>query len=109
VKCEKYWPEAKESAMFGDISIRCTKENVFPEYTKRFFRIKTMESDERKVLEKIYVLKIIVKFLLQIIQMHYTAWPDHGVPQHPHSLANFAGKVLKIKTQQPPIVVHCRF
>jgi len=39
--------------------------------------------------------------------MHYTVWPDHGVPKYPQSMANFAKQILEIETSSP-IVVHCR-
>ena len=43
-----------------------------------------------------------------ISQYHYTAWPDHGVPDSPHSLMSMLGM---IRDEQPtndvPLVIHC--
>ena len=43
----------------------------------------------------------------QVTHLHYTAWPDHGVPQYPQSLANFSRKILDNDTKTP-VTVHCR-
>ena len=41
--------------------------------------------------------------------MHYTAWPDHGVPQNAMSLISF---ICRVRKQHPaileqPLLVHC--
>ena len=45
----------------------------------------------------------------EIRQFQFTAWPDHGVPDHPSPLLNF---IRRVKTFTPPdsgpVVVHCR-
>ena len=41
-------------------------------------------------------------------QFHFTAWPDHGVPDT-FELVSFYKCVLRADTNLPgPIVVHCR-
>lgn len=46
---------------------------------------------------------------LQVTQYHYTAWPDHGVPQFATSLLSFVRKVQKThdKSKGVPLLVHC--
>jgi len=42
-------------------------------------------------------------------QFQFTAWPDHGVPEHPTPFLAF---LRRVKTCNPPdagpMVVHCR-
>ena len=44
-----------------------------------------------------------------ITQLHYTAWPDHGVPDNTMSLVSFIRHVRKLQpvSQEHPLLVHC--
>lgn len=43
-------------------------------------------------------------------QFQYTAWPDHGVPDHGSPLVNFTEKVMSYHAKvKGPITTHCRF
>ena len=46
---------------------------------------------------------------LKVVHLHYTIWPDHGVPMNAVSLINFAKKVRKehLVTHPSPLLVHC--
>ena len=46
---------------------------------------------------------------MTITQLHYTAWPDHGVPDNVMSLIGFICHVRKVHpvSQQQPLLVHC--
>ena len=47
---------------------------------------------------------------LKLKHFFFTAWPDHGVPQHPYSLVKFIQHVRKMLQNSPaPLVVHCRY
>ena len=46
---------------------------------------------------------------LKITQLHYTSWPDHGVPENVMSIINF---IRSVRKQHPaslnqPLLVHC--
>ena len=46
---------------------------------------------------------------LKITQLHYTSWPDHGVPENVMSIINF---IRCVRKQHPaslnqPLLVHC--
>ena len=46
---------------------------------------------------------------LEVVQFHFTGWPDHGVPQNGVVLVNF---IWRIRTIHPysdpcPLLVHC--
>ena len=44
-----------------------------------------------------------------ITQFHYTAWPDHGVPETALPLIHLIKLVREYQPDDsPPIVVHCR-
>ena len=46
---------------------------------------------------------------LQVTHFHYTAWPDHGVPQSATSILSFVRRVQKAhdKGKGFPLLVHC--
>ena len=46
---------------------------------------------------------------LDITHYHFTAWPDHGVPQFATSLISFIGRIQKKhkKDAKIPLLVHC--
>lgn len=39
--------------------------------------------------------------------LHYTAWPDHGVPFYTHSIVMYLKKLLATPPGDGPVVVHC--
>ncbi|XP_048579205.1 receptor-type tyrosine-protein phosphatase S isoform X3 [Nematostella vectensis] len=90
VKCHQYWPDV--SREYGDITVSVHSTEVFADYTKRvLFLAKRSEADKRHV-----------------VQLHFTVWPDKGVPQHATAVLGFRKKV---NANNPygsgPIVVHC--
>ncbi|XP_060560020.1 receptor-type tyrosine-protein phosphatase kappa-like [Ruditapes philippinarum] len=90
MKCEQYWPEEDTEIEYGDITVKCRSVEAFAEYTVRTCTI-IKGKNER-----------------QIIQLHFTAWPDKGVPQEVTSLVEFRQRVNAVpKTLGGPIIVHC--
>ncbi|XP_059483040.1 receptor-type tyrosine-protein phosphatase C-like isoform X2 [Neocloeon triangulifer] len=87
-KCVKYWPDVKQTTKHGNVDINNTQEEVFSDFVVRTFIISSENANRT------------------ITQMHYTTWPDHGVPIYTQSVAQFAHKLIKMKTETP-IVVHC--
>ncbi|XP_059477511.1 uncharacterized protein LOC132197917 isoform X2 [Neocloeon triangulifer] len=88
VKCAKYWPEIFEVVTIGSLEIRNIDEIVSLDFFKRTLSV-TNGSINRK-----------------ITQMHYTVWPDHGIPFNAQSTAIFVENVLKI-SMDVPMIVHC--
>ena len=45
-----------------------------------------------------------------MVQYHFTAWPDHGVPDYGTGILAFHRKVLNTHCNSvEPMIVHCRF
>ncbi|KAK0141048.1 Receptor-type tyrosine-protein phosphatase eta [Merluccius polli] len=91
VKCEKYWPN--ESKPFGNITVTMTSEISLEDWTIRDFDIKNVKTAE----------------IRSVRQFHFTAWPDHGVPESTELLINFRHLVREHMDQyaNSPTVVHC--
>ncbi|XP_053386937.1 uncharacterized protein LOC123541961 [Mercenaria mercenaria] len=89
-KCDQYWPEKDFSLMYASIQVTCQSEESYADYTVRSFTLQK-DSEKRK-----------------IVQVHFTAWPDKGVPDDVTSLIEFRQKVISTKTDlEGPILVHC--
>ncbi|XP_057710524.1 receptor-type tyrosine-protein phosphatase beta isoform X2 [Corythoichthys intestinalis] len=93
VKCDRYWPAHRETLFYGRLAVRTTSESVFPEWTVRDFRISSESGAARAVRH-----------------FHFTAWPDHGVPDGTRSLVRFVRTVRDFADRSAgagPAVVHC--
>ncbi|XP_053977491.1 uncharacterized protein LOC128875697 [Hylaeus volcanicus] len=88
-KCEQYWPDILKKKKYGDLLVFNAKHTVFADYTFRTFHV-TCGNDTRK-----------------IEHLHYTAWPDHGVPLSTHSVVTYLKKLLATSPGNGPVVVHC--
>ena len=45
----------------------------------------------------------------KVTHFHYTAWPDHGVPDYATSILAFHRRVMREhKPSKGPLLVHCR-
>ncbi|XP_029311807.1 receptor-type tyrosine-protein phosphatase H-like isoform X2 [Cottoperca gobio] len=93
-KCDRYWPADSRPVRYGDLSVTIRSEQQEPDWTLREFSVKhTNNSAERKVKH-----------------FHFTAWPDHGVPQGTELLIQFRGLVrqhIEREGAGAPTVVHC--
>uniref|UniRef100_A0ABM5F8R6 protein-tyrosine-phosphatase n=1 Tax=Pogona vitticeps TaxID=103695 RepID=A0ABM5F8R6_9SAUR len=91
-KCEEYWPN-KQSKSYGDIIVAMTSEIVLPEWTIRDFSMEKSDSSESHPVR----------------QFHFTAWPDHGVPETTDLVISFRHLVQEYMKLHPtsPTLVHC--
>ncbi|XP_061180584.1 receptor-type tyrosine-protein phosphatase C-like [Saccostrea echinata] len=92
-KCGQYWPDSEEEEMtYGDISVRLLKEKHYAYYVIRHLQARRNSESTTK----------------DVIQMHYTHWPDHGVPD-PVDLMIFHKHVVRIqeKSKNSVLLVHC--
>ncbi|KAJ8925506.1 hypothetical protein NQ315_009345, partial [Exocentrus adspersus] len=89
-KVEKYWPNINEEQYSAGIQVSYISSEMFANYEHRIFKICYMK--ERR----------------EVHQLHFTSWPDHGVPLYPQSLVPFLRQMLKIpQNTRSPVIVHC--
>ncbi|KAL7403339.1 hypothetical protein ABVT39_027926 [Epinephelus coioides] len=92
VKCEQYWaPGIKH---FDNITVTTTSEIPLEDWTIRDFDIKNVKTAETR----------------SVRHFHFTAWPDHGVPQTTELLISFRHMVrehMEQYSRHSPTVVHC--
>ncbi|XP_036390772.1 receptor-type tyrosine-protein phosphatase eta-like [Megalops cyprinoides] len=92
VKCEEYWPS--KTKHFNNITVTTTSEIPLEDWTIRDFDVKNVKTAETRALR----------------HFHFTAWPDHGVPETTELLINFRHLVREHMEQfsrNSPTVVHC--
>lgn len=91
-KCHKYWPDAQETQTYGAINVTNVQVVELTEHTERTFNIWIQNSGGLK----------------SVRQFQYTAWPDHGVPDHPAPFLRFVQRVMSLNPQNVgPVIAHC--
>ncbi|XP_052762069.1 tyrosine-protein phosphatase corkscrew-like [Mya arenaria] len=89
-KCEQYWPHPGTSKHYGMYFVSCLNEDEYADYTRREFTI----SKGRETRE--------------LHHLHFTCWPDKGVPDDVTGITEFRQRVLTIPGQfDGPVLVHC--
>ncbi|XP_029485375.1 receptor-type tyrosine-protein phosphatase H isoform X1 [Oncorhynchus nerka] len=93
-KCEQYWPLDYTPCLYGDLLVTVRSEKRETNWTLREFVVKSRDTSEERPVK----------------HFHFTAWPDHGVPEGTEALIQFRGLVRQhIESQENsgPTVVHC--
>ncbi|XP_055296000.1 tyrosine-protein phosphatase Lar isoform X7 [Sitodiplosis mosellana] len=91
IKCDQYWP-TRGSETYDQMTVTITETQELATYCIRTFQISRQGSIERR----------------EIKQLQFTAWPDHGVPDHPAPFLQFLRRCRSLSTPDAgPIVVHC--
>ncbi|XP_038108964.1 tyrosine-protein phosphatase Lar isoform X4 [Culex quinquefasciatus] len=91
IKCDMYWP-ARGTEVYGVMTVTITETQELATYSIRTFQICRSGTNERR----------------EIKQLQFTAWPDHGVPDHPAPFLQFLKRTKALTPQDSgPIVVHC--
>ena len=117
VKCHKYWPETG-TMTFGPFNVTITSQQILADYTTREFSVQVVKflkpvNDNQPIFCNYITLLQLTESsepAQSVTQFHFTAWPDHGVPDYATSLLAFHKKVKKHhKPFMGPMIVHCRF
>ncbi|XP_056377636.1 receptor-type tyrosine-protein phosphatase delta isoform X22 [Hyla sarda] len=91
IKCDQYWP-SRGTETYGLIQVTLLDTVELATYCVRTFALYKNGSSEKR----------------EVRQFQFTAWPDHGVPEHPTPFLAF---LRRVKTCNPPdagpMVVHC--
>lgn len=99
VKCHQYWPThigAEHCMQLGDVglTVEYLKCEEFTNFSKRTFRLIDTESTKSR----------------EVIQFHYTTWPDFYIPSSPIAFLQFLKQVRDsgaLNSDVGPAVVHC--
>ncbi|XP_070980536.1 receptor-type tyrosine-protein phosphatase epsilon isoform X8 [Oncorhynchus clarkii lewisi] len=92
-KCYQYWPD-QGCWTYGNVRVAVEDVTVLVDYTIRKFCIQ-YASDGTKPSRL-------------VTQLHFTSWPDFGVPFSPIGMLKFLKKVKTVNSSfAGPIVVHC--
>uniref|UniRef100_A0A8B9K3T0 protein-tyrosine-phosphatase n=1 Tax=Astyanax mexicanus TaxID=7994 RepID=A0A8B9K3T0_ASTMX len=92
--CYQYWPD-QGCWTYGNVRVAVEDFTVLVDYTIRKFCIQYQASDGSKTPRL-------------VTQLHFTSWPDFGVPFSPIGMLKFLKKVKQVNPSYAgPIVVHC--
>ncbi|XP_069023883.1 protein tyrosine phosphatase receptor type Db isoform X6 [Embiotoca jacksoni] len=91
VKCDQYWP-TRGTETYGLIQVTLLDTVELATYSVRTFALYKSGSNEKR----------------EVRHFQFTAWPDHGVPEHPTPFLAF---LRRVKACNPPdagpMIVHC--
>ncbi|XP_041942554.1 receptor-type tyrosine-protein phosphatase S-like isoform X16 [Alosa sapidissima] len=91
VKCDQYWP-SRGTETYGLIQVTLVDTLELATYCVRTFAMFKNGCSEKR----------------EVRQFQFTAWPDHGVPEHPTPFLAF---LRRVKACNPPdagpMIVHC--
>ncbi|XP_014899321.1 protein tyrosine phosphatase receptor type Db isoform X12 [Poecilia latipinna] len=91
VKCDQYWP-TRGTETYGLIQVTLLDTVELATYSMRTFALYKSGSNEKR----------------EVRHFQFTAWPDHGVPEHPTPFLAF---LRRVKACNPPdagpMIVHC--
>ncbi|XP_052128829.1 tyrosine-protein phosphatase Lar isoform X4 [Frankliniella occidentalis] len=91
IKCDQYWP-TRGSDTYGNITVAISDVQELATYCIRTFHIHQSGYSERR----------------EVKQLQFTAWPDHGVPDHPAPFLQFLRRVRSLNPGDAgAMVVHC--
>ncbi|XP_002933047.2 receptor-type tyrosine-protein phosphatase V isoform X1 [Xenopus tropicalis] len=94
VLCDQYWPA--DTVSYGLIAVHKVSELHSKDWTIRHFTIQKINNADTSARS--------------IYQLHYTTWPDRGVPINPVSLVTFVEFVrehVQAVKDSGPTVLHC--
>ncbi|XP_056013132.1 receptor-type tyrosine-protein phosphatase kappa-like isoform X2 [Ostrea edulis] len=92
IKCEKYWPDRKQTLKKGEFRIQNIEETVYANYVIRKLKVTKKSSCDIRI----------------VFMFHYTEWPDHDVPEA-LNLVLFHRHIMRTSQSQTkvPMIVHC--
>ncbi|CAJ0958775.1 unnamed protein product, partial [Mesorhabditis belari] len=95
-KCHQYWPDAEHmSVLYGDIEVTLMSEQQYDEFVVRELRLCNLGENSQP---------------RHVLHLHYMAWPDFGVPDHPQGIVSLA-RLFRVRLphspHNKPTIVHC--
>lgn len=94
VLCDHYWPSEAAPVSYGQVRVHLLSQSSAEEWTMREFKL----WHEGVRAER------------HVSHLHYTAWPDHGIPESTTSILAFRELVrehIQSAKDAGPTLVHC--
>ncbi|XP_017676967.1 PREDICTED: receptor-type tyrosine-protein phosphatase V-like isoform X2 [Lepidothrix coronata] len=94
VLCDHYWPSESAPVSYGQVQVHLLTQSSSEEWTMREFKL----WHEGLRAER------------YVSHLHYTAWPDHGIPESTTSIMTFRELVrehIQSTRDAGPTLVHC--
>ncbi|XP_052567033.1 tyrosine-protein phosphatase non-receptor type 61F isoform X1 [Culex pipiens pallens] len=99
IKCHQYWPEKtgeQHRLELPEVQLAVEYVNCveYKNFCERTFRLTDLESSKTR----------------EVVQFHYTTWPDFGIPSSPVAFLQFLKEVRESGALDPdvgPPIIHC--
>ncbi|NXJ68450.1 PTPRV phosphatase, partial [Rostratula benghalensis] len=94
VLCDHYWPSESAPVSYGHICVHLLSQSSSEEWTMREFKVWHGGLQTER----------------HVSHLHYTAWPDHGIPESTTSIMTFRELVrerIQSTKDAGPTLVHC--
>ncbi|XP_054032254.1 receptor-type tyrosine-protein phosphatase V-like [Dryobates pubescens] len=94
VLCDHYWPSEAAPVCYGQLRVQLLRQSSAEEWTLRQFKLWHEGLQAERLLS----------------HLHYTAWPDHGIPESTASILAFrelAREHIQSSKDAGPTLVHC--
>ncbi|KFD70875.1 hypothetical protein M514_01174 [Trichuris suis] len=106
IKCDQYWP-SRGAATYGCIHVVVKEVTEFAYYTLRLIQICKVSVHRLFFISSI-CFEVGQPEVRDVRHLQFTAWPDHGVPEHPTAFLMFLKHVKSVNLPESgPIIVHC--
>uniref|UniRef100_A0A8C0EFH7 Receptor-type tyrosine-protein phosphatase V n=1 Tax=Bubo bubo TaxID=30461 RepID=A0A8C0EFH7_BUBBB len=94
VLCDHYWPSESAPVSYGQVRVHLLMQSSSEEWTMREFKLwhEGLQAERH------------------VSHLHYTAWPDHGIPESTTSIMTFRELVrehIQSTKDAGPTLVHC--
>ncbi|XP_059098877.1 tyrosine-protein phosphatase Lar-like isoform X3 [Tigriopus californicus] len=100
IKCDQYWP-TRGTESYGVMSVTLTDTQELASYVIRTFQL-------QRVSQAPMGMNIGYTDRREVKQFQYTAWPDHGVPEHPAPFLQFLRRITAMNPMDAgPVITHC--
>ena len=111
-KCQQYWPDSG-TRNFGPFQVSMVDERILADYTIRILTVQVFGNELWMGADEFLLCPMQFsgnsEHPHKLTHFHFTAWPDHGVPDYATPILAFHRRVKKEhKSSKGPMVVHCR-
>ncbi|KMY96810.1 tyrosine-protein phosphatase non-receptor type 61F isoform X1 [Drosophila simulans] len=99
IKCHLYWPNemGADKALklpHVKLTVELVRLETYQNFVRRWFKLTDLETQQSR----------------EVMQFHYTTWPDFGIPSSPNAFLKFLQQVRDsgcLSRDVGPAVVHC--